>query len=81
MHESYRESLPLHGVGVEAERSSLENNGSSRGSYDVLTIEGEILSFLILLLGKTFCDYVFFFTSSGNKLISASTFGDQLLNK
>lgn len=40
MHESYRNSLPLHGVGVEEDRTSLENNGSSRGAYDMLTIEG-----------------------------------------
>ncbi|XP_048319286.1 uncharacterized protein At2g02148 isoform X1 [Ziziphus jujuba] len=39
MHESYRNSLPLHSVGVDEERSSLENNGSSRGSYDILTID------------------------------------------
>ncbi|KAG8645487.1 uncharacterized protein At2g02148 isoform X1 [Manihot esculenta] len=39
MHESYRNSLPLHGVGVEEDRTSLENNGSSRGAYDMLTIE------------------------------------------
>lgn len=38
MHESYRDSLPLHTVGVEEDRSSLENNGSSRGPYDILTI-------------------------------------------
>ncbi|XP_057991672.1 uncharacterized protein At2g02148 isoform X2 [Hevea brasiliensis] len=40
MHESYRNSLPLHGVGVEEDRPSLENNGSSRVAYDILTIEG-----------------------------------------
>ncbi|KAF2321251.1 hypothetical protein GH714_036739 [Hevea brasiliensis] len=39
MHESYRNSLPLHGVGVEEDRPSLENNGSSRVAYDILTIE------------------------------------------
>ncbi|XP_010654778.1 uncharacterized protein At2g02148 isoform X4 [Vitis vinifera] len=38
MHESYRDSLPLHTVGVEEDRSGLENNGSSRGPYDILTI-------------------------------------------
>ncbi|GAV72736.1 LOW QUALITY PROTEIN: hypothetical protein CFOL_v3_16224, partial [Cephalotus follicularis] len=40
MHESYRNSLPLHSVGVEEEdASTLENNESSRSGYDVLTIE------------------------------------------
>ncbi|KAK9274469.1 hypothetical protein L1049_021717 [Liquidambar formosana] len=39
MHESYRNSLPLHSVGVDEERSGLENGGSSRGPYDILTIE------------------------------------------
>ncbi|KDP23022.1 hypothetical protein JCGZ_01685 [Jatropha curcas] len=39
IHESYRNSLPLHGVGVEEDRSSLENSCSSRASYDILTIE------------------------------------------
>ncbi|WCJ17625.1 hypothetical protein M5689_000030 [Euphorbia peplus] len=39
MHDSYRTPLPLHGVGVEEDRSSLENNGSPRGAYDILTIE------------------------------------------
>lgn len=42
MHESYRNPLPLHGVGgVEDEHSRLDSNGSSRGPYDILTIEGE----------------------------------------
>ncbi|CAK9141773.1 unnamed protein product, partial [Ilex paraguariensis] len=39
MHESYRNSLPLHGVGVEEDRSSLENNGPSRGSYNIFTVD------------------------------------------
>ncbi|KAL5983162.1 hypothetical protein ACLOJK_017244 [Asimina triloba] len=39
IHESYRNALPLHGVGVEEDRSSLENGGSSRPPYDILTIE------------------------------------------
>uniref|UniRef100_A0A5B7BGS2 Zinc finger C2HC domain-containing protein n=1 Tax=Davidia involucrata TaxID=16924 RepID=A0A5B7BGS2_DAVIN len=39
IHESYRNSLPLHSVGVEEDHSSLENNGSSRGPYDILTID------------------------------------------
>ncbi|KAK1555950.1 hypothetical protein Q3G72_033801 [Acer saccharum] len=39
MHESYRNSLPLHNVGVEEDHSSLENSGASRGAYDILTIE------------------------------------------
>ncbi|XP_031268375.1 uncharacterized protein At2g02148-like isoform X3 [Pistacia vera] len=31
--------LPLHGVGVEEDRSSLENTGPSSGAYDTLAIE------------------------------------------
>ncbi|XP_062113016.1 uncharacterized protein At2g02148 isoform X6 [Humulus lupulus] len=40
MHESYRNPLQLHSVGVDEERTSLENNGPARGPYDILTIEG-----------------------------------------
>ncbi|XP_027157566.1 uncharacterized protein At2g02148-like isoform X2 [Coffea eugenioides] len=39
MHESYRNSLPLHSVGVEEDRTSLEAGGSSRGPYNILTTE------------------------------------------
>ncbi|KAL0372807.1 UNVERIFIED_CONTAM: hypothetical protein Scaly_0962300 [Sesamum calycinum] len=39
MHESYQSSLPLHSMGVEDDRSSLENNGSSSGPYSILTID------------------------------------------
>ncbi|KAF8407479.1 hypothetical protein HHK36_006613 [Tetracentron sinense] len=39
MHESYRNSLPLHGVGVEEDRPGLENSGSSRSPYDILTTD------------------------------------------
>ncbi|KAL5554063.1 hypothetical protein UlMin_041464 [Ulmus minor] len=39
MHESFRSSLPLHSVGVDEERSSLEDNEPSQGPYDILTIE------------------------------------------
>ncbi|GAB4848174.1 hypothetical protein Ancab_002842 [Ancistrocladus abbreviatus] len=38
MHEPYRNSIQLHGVGVEDDRSSLESNSSLRRSYDSLTI-------------------------------------------
>ncbi|KAL6970109.1 hypothetical protein U1Q18_029814, partial [Sarracenia purpurea var. burkii] len=37
IHEPYRNSLPLHNVGVEEDRSALENNASSTGSYDIFT--------------------------------------------
>lgn len=40
MHDSYSNSLPLHGVGVEEARANIEKNGSSRIPYDILTIEG-----------------------------------------
>ncbi|XP_052205999.1 uncharacterized protein At2g02148 [Diospyros lotus] len=39
IHESYRNTLPLHNVGVEEDRSSLENNDSSRGPYDILNAD------------------------------------------
>ncbi|KAG6713506.1 hypothetical protein I3842_05G156800 [Carya illinoinensis] len=39
MHESYRNSLPLHSIEAEEDRSGLENNGPSSGSYDSLTVE------------------------------------------
>lgn len=40
LHESYRNSLPIHGVGAEEEdRSSLDNGDSSRGAFSILTIE------------------------------------------
>ncbi|KAK6122464.1 hypothetical protein DH2020_043801 [Rehmannia glutinosa] len=39
MHEPYQSSLPLHSMGVEDDRSSLENNGSSTGPYSILTID------------------------------------------
>lgn len=42
MHEPYQSPLPLHSMGVEDERSSLENNGSSCGPYSILTIDGNI---------------------------------------
>ncbi|XP_028791272.1 uncharacterized protein At2g02148-like [Neltuma alba] len=39
MHEPHRNSLPLHNVEVEEDRSSLENNDSSRDPYNILTID------------------------------------------
>ncbi|XP_072968397.1 uncharacterized protein At2g02148 [Typha angustifolia] len=40
MHESYRNSLALHGVGVDEERSVLENSSrSSTPPYNILTTE------------------------------------------
>lgn len=40
MHESYGDSLPIHGVGSEEEdRSSLDNSDTSRGAFNILTIE------------------------------------------
>ena len=50
MHESYRNSLPLHGVGVDDDRSSLDNNGTSRSPYDILTIEGITIDFIFFLI-------------------------------
>ncbi|KAK9935676.1 hypothetical protein M0R45_022766 [Rubus argutus] len=41
IHDSYSNSLPIHGVGVEEERSSLDNDGSSssRAPYDILSLQ------------------------------------------
>ncbi|KAF7827564.1 Zinc finger C2HC domain-containing protein [Senna tora] len=39
MHESHRNSLTLHSVEVEEDRSSLETKESSRDIYDILTID------------------------------------------
>ena len=50
MHESYRNALPLHGVGVDDDRSSLDNNGSSRSPYDILTIEGITIDFIFFFI-------------------------------
>lgn len=50
MHESYRNSLPLHSVGVEEDRSTLENNGPSTVAYDILTIDGTFSFLLIIVL-------------------------------
>ena len=42
--------MPLHGVGVDDDRSSLDNNGSSRSPYDILTIEGITIDFIFFLI-------------------------------
>lgn len=39
MNESYRNSLPLHSVGADEDRSSLDNSGSSRDPYNILSID------------------------------------------
>lgn len=60
MHDSYRSSIPLHGVGVEDDRSALENSGRSPSpSYHLLTQEGISFlrwKFLILMDGAQFID-------------------------
>lgn len=38
LHETFRNSLPLHGL-VEEDRNSIENSGSSTGSYNIVTID------------------------------------------
>ncbi|XP_068645841.1 uncharacterized protein At2g02148 [Aristolochia californica] len=38
LHDSYRNSLPLHTVGVDDDRSGIENGGSARSHYNILTI-------------------------------------------
>lgn len=39
LHESFRNSLPLHSIVVEEDRTSIENSGSS-GSYNIVTVDG-----------------------------------------
>ncbi|KAH0756971.1 hypothetical protein KY290_020464 [Solanum tuberosum] len=39
LHETFRNSLPLHGIVVEEDRTSIENSGSSTGSYNIVTID------------------------------------------
>lgn len=39
LHETFRNSLPLHGMVVEEDRTSIENSGSSTGSYNIVTID------------------------------------------
>ncbi|XP_050386086.1 uncharacterized protein At2g02148-like [Argentina anserina] len=41
IHESFSNSLPIHGFGVDNERSSLDNDGSSssRATYDILCLQ------------------------------------------
>ncbi|KAJ9549682.1 hypothetical protein OSB04_022225 [Centaurea solstitialis] len=39
MHESYQNTLPLHSVGVEGGHSSLDTNGSSRDTYNILSAD------------------------------------------
>lgn len=41
MHEEYTNALPLHGVSVDEERSSLENSEPSQCSYELLAVEGK----------------------------------------
>lgn len=38
LHESFRNSLPLHSIVVEEDRTSIENSGSS-GSYNIVTVD------------------------------------------
>ncbi|CAN1296119.1 Uncharacterized protein At2g02148 [Linum perenne] len=64
MHESYRDSLQIHGVGVEDDRSSIENSGSSRVAYnllnieDVSPIESARARFLQIIVDYFICDHV-----------------------
>ncbi|XP_009770764.1 uncharacterized protein At2g02148 [Nicotiana sylvestris] len=39
LHESFRNSLPLHSIVVEEDRTSIENSGSSGGSYNIVTVD------------------------------------------
>ncbi|XP_065872963.1 uncharacterized protein At2g02148 [Euphorbia lathyris] len=85
MHESYRNTLPLHGVGVEEDRSSLENNGSPRGAYDILTIEDVTpvesarARFLQIIVDHFISDHVIEVADSGAEYDAHS--GQDKLNK
>lgn len=59
MHEPHRNSLPLHSVEVEEDRSSLETNESSRGRYDILTNDGKALKLLGLIFFLLLVDKIF----------------------
>ncbi|XP_038906985.1 uncharacterized protein At2g02148 isoform X1 [Benincasa hispida] len=78
IHESYRSSLPIHTVGVEEDRSSLENSGSSRLSYDSLTvedispIEAARARFLQIIVDHFIDDHVLEVTETDNDYISQS---------
>ncbi|KAF9587029.1 hypothetical protein IFM89_039715 [Coptis chinensis] len=39
LHDSYRNLLPLHGVGVEDDRSGLEINCTPSANYDILNVD------------------------------------------
>ncbi|XP_016572471.1 uncharacterized protein At2g02148 isoform X1 [Capsicum annuum] len=39
LQETFRNSLPLHGMVVEDDHTSIENSGSSTGSYNIVTID------------------------------------------
>lgn len=78
MHESYRSPLPLHTVGVEEDRSSLDNSGSSRLSYNSLTvedispIEAARARFLQIVVDHFIDDHVLEVTETDNDYISQS---------
>ncbi|XP_031742092.1 uncharacterized protein At2g02148 isoform X2 [Cucumis sativus] len=78
IHESYRSSLPIHTVGVEEDRSSLENTGSSRLSYDSLTvedispIEAARARFLQIIVDHFIHDHILEVTETDNDYISQS---------
>ncbi|KAH9698674.1 hypothetical protein KPL71_024096 [Citrus sinensis] len=71
VHESYRNSLPLHSVEVDEDRSPLESSGPSRGSYDILTIEdvspieSARARFLQIIVDHFINDHVIEVTDSG----------------
>lgn len=63
MQESYRNSLPIHSVGVESDHASLENSGSSGGSHsltieDVSPIETARARFLDVIVDNFICPHM-----------------------
>ncbi|THU63661.1 hypothetical protein C4D60_Mb01t18170 [Musa balbisiana] len=63
VHDSYRNSIPLHGVGVDDDRSALEHSGRSPSpSYNILTHEG-----------VSFSQWMFLTSWSAFILVSMST--------
>lgn len=45
MNDAYGNSMQLHSVEVDGDRSTLDNSGAPRGPYDVLTIEGDLYKY------------------------------------
>lgn len=88
LHESYRNSLPIHGVGAEEEdRSSLDNGDSSRGAFSILTIEdvspieSARARFLQIILDNFINDHVIEVVDNESPVEYNAQSGQEKLNK